>query len=283
MALDLTPSLLAATTPSALNVTANVGSIVLDWTPGLLKNLQYIEVWRATTNNRASATLITTTFGDTYTDVDFVEGTDYYYWIRPKNIWGRNDAWYPTSSTGGVHVLSLTATTVSSILAYSTSVVTASSGSGMKTCTASSYSSSYQDTKTLITFTPAAGSSFVNLNNVVLTPSIGTASGGSDTDLTIIRLKIWLYDNTVAADVDNVFYVFDLATAVRFGGVWAVTKASDIINWPFTLYAGFLGEMIPENEYMIKAAILRERISGTTGTISASCGVSVSYTSSSMS
>ena len=283
MALDLTPSLLAATTPSDLTVTANVGSIVLDWTPGLLKNLQYTEVWRATTNNRASASLITTTFGDTYTDVDFVDNTDYYYWIRPKNIWNRNDAWYPTSSTGGVHVLSLTAATVSSILTYSTSVAAASSGGGTQTCTASSYSSSYQDTKTLITFTPAAGSSFVNLNSVVLTPSIGTASGGSDTDSTIIRLKIWLYDNTVAADVDNVFYEFDLATAARMGGVWTVTKASDIINWPFTLYSGFLGEMNPENEYKIQAAIRRERIFGTTGTISASCGVSVSYTSSSMS
>lgn len=282
MALNLTPSLIGATTPSDLTVTANIGSIVLDWTPGLLKNLQYIEVWRATTNNRASATLITTTFGDTYTDVDFADDTDYYYWIRPKNIWNRNDAWYPTSSTGGVHVLSLTATTVSSILTYSTSVVAASSGSGTNNCTASSYSSSYQDTKTLLTFTPS-GSSFININNVVLTPSIGTASGGSDTDTTFIKLKIWLYNETEAADVDNVFYEFDLAHAYRYSGVWTVTKTADIINWPFTLYSGFLGEMISGNEYKIKAAILRQRLLGSTGTISASCGISMSYTSSSFS
>lgn len=94
------------TAPDVSNLTATAGlrSIVLDWDLDGVA-VRGVQIWRATTNNRASATKIKTVWGESYTDVDVTSGTTYYYWVRVLSIWLTEDGdWEPVSATGGVSV-----------------------------------------------------------------------------------------------------------------------------------------------------------------------------------
>ncbi len=81
--------------------------------PGFLQNkisvtfsppddFQDVEVWAATTNNRASAVLVGTTMSGDLTHTGLAPSDVRYYWARIVNKFGTAGGWYPTSSTGGV-------------------------------------------------------------------------------------------------------------------------------------------------------------------------------------
>ena len=81
--------------------TAGTG-VLLHWINPVDLELASIEVWVATTNDRATASLVKTVVGNSYFYLG-TAGTTYYFWIRSVNVFGSSTgAWVPTSSTGGV-------------------------------------------------------------------------------------------------------------------------------------------------------------------------------------
>lgn len=75
------------------------------WDNPIDSSLWAIEIWEASTNNRASATLLDTVVGtNTYEYISLGTGSiTHYFWIRAKGIYGQtNGAWYPISSTAGI-------------------------------------------------------------------------------------------------------------------------------------------------------------------------------------
>lgn len=269
MALNLNIPVIATKTLSGLAITANVGSIGLSWDPSQPGGLQNIEVWRHTSNDRSGATLITTTLSDTYTDVDFADDTDYYYWIRAKNIFGTYGAWHPTSSTGGVHVLSLTAPTVSSLLDTTLAVSSAGAvaGSGGTSISVSGYGTWYE--ADCGTWTPFTGSGFVAYNELSLDYTLGTPASGSDANTITVWARFRLYNNTNSTDVPNYWVQYRIASYIKISGVWNSTiYYPAMVAWPNIISIGFLGPANSTKEYKMKAGIMVERTG--TGTLSIS-------------
>jgi len=87
--------------PSNLTITGEVFQLNLKWSnPG--EPLDYVEVWCATENTRASAIKDTSVKGDRFNHSGLAHGVTYYYWLRAFDTAGNSSAWYPASDTGGV-------------------------------------------------------------------------------------------------------------------------------------------------------------------------------------
>ena len=81
--------------------TAGTG-ILLHWTNPVDLELASIEIWVATTNDRASASLVRTVVGNSYFYIG-TAGTTYYFWVRSVNTFGSSTgAWVPSGATSGV-------------------------------------------------------------------------------------------------------------------------------------------------------------------------------------
>lgn len=95
MRFDIRPVAIPAV--SGLVLTAGVKSYQLTW-----EHLPYsVEVWAATTNNRASATLLATVSNNTYTHI--TDGVQYFYWVITLDALDiQTGVWNPASSTGGL-------------------------------------------------------------------------------------------------------------------------------------------------------------------------------------
>ncbi len=95
MRFDIRPVAIPAV--SGLVLTAGVKSYQLTW-----EHLPYsVEVWAATTNNRASATLLATVSNNTYTHI--TNGVQYFYWVITLDALDiQTGVWNPASSTGGL-------------------------------------------------------------------------------------------------------------------------------------------------------------------------------------
>jgi len=91
----------APNAPSGLTTEKEWDGVRLHWTNPSNRDIAYIEVWRATTNNRASATLVAEVKANDYVDHSLETGTRY-YWIRSMGTTGLTSDYYPTSATGGV-------------------------------------------------------------------------------------------------------------------------------------------------------------------------------------
>ena len=92
----------AAVGITSLTTSVSFKSIFLNWVTVADTSVNKTEVWRANTNDRDGASLITSIFGTSYTDIITSYSTTRYYWVRNKNPNGVYSAWYPVSSTGGV-------------------------------------------------------------------------------------------------------------------------------------------------------------------------------------
>ena len=91
--------------PAVTNLTTSgtAKGIKLEWDDSYDETKKYVEIWRATTNNRASASKVYETISDTWVDTNVTTGDTYYYWIRTSSIYDREDGdWHPTGSTSGV-------------------------------------------------------------------------------------------------------------------------------------------------------------------------------------
>jgi predicted phage tail protein len=87
--------------PTSLTVSQFVGSLKINWTLPADRDLKYTELWRATVNNRASATLVATVDSSSFNDIGLTNGTTYYYWVRCVDTTG-NIGPYNAGATSGV-------------------------------------------------------------------------------------------------------------------------------------------------------------------------------------
>jgi len=87
--------------PSGLTTEPEWDSVRLHWDNPSNKDIAYIEVWRNTTNNRATATMVAEVKANDYVDHSLETGTRY-YWIRAMSTTGLESTWFPVSDTGGV-------------------------------------------------------------------------------------------------------------------------------------------------------------------------------------
>lgn len=79
----------------------------------------YFEVWSATTNNRALATLAAETEDTKYTMPGLGYGATRYFWVRAVDESSNTGEWFPVSATGGVSATSLALLTNSDIDPFS--------------------------------------------------------------------------------------------------------------------------------------------------------------------
>lgn len=98
-------------TVNNLTAAGGVGQITLSWspavdshTPGGLPSLQLatVEVWGASSNNLAAASLIGESAGTRLVEANLARAQQRYYWIRPRTKAGLFGAWHPSSDVAGV-------------------------------------------------------------------------------------------------------------------------------------------------------------------------------------
>lgn len=83
---ELGPYYATPPTPTNLTATGTLRVVILEWDLISYRNHAFIEVWRNTTNNQGSATLIAQATGNILVDPDVSYGTTYYYWVRAVNV-----------------------------------------------------------------------------------------------------------------------------------------------------------------------------------------------------
>jgi hypothetical protein len=98
--------------PTGFSASSGMANIILSWTAATYGNHAYTEVWRSSTNNLASASLIGTTNSFAYADSVGFTGATRYYWIRfvsQMDVKGPyNSATGTAASTGLVNNVDLT-------------------------------------------------------------------------------------------------------------------------------------------------------------------------------
>ena len=103
----ITATAFPAPTLSGLTVTNSVfqQGLELEWLSDAADGVFPVQIWRADSNNRASASVIATVFGNKHFDANtnaFVG----YYWIRAVNKFGvANGDFYPSSPTAGISAM----------------------------------------------------------------------------------------------------------------------------------------------------------------------------------
>jgi hypothetical protein len=100
---DPRPVLVTPPTPTNLEAFGAFRTIILTWDLFDYQNHAFTEIWRSTTNNLATATLLNTARGDLYSDASGTVGETFYYWVRAVNIEGTAGAY--NSSVGTVGAL----------------------------------------------------------------------------------------------------------------------------------------------------------------------------------
>lgn len=101
--IDPRPTYVTPPTITGLKVAGAFTSIILTWDIASINylNFAYVEVWRYTADNLASATLIGTSTSSLYVDEGGTVGATYYYWVRARN--SENTAGAYTATTATTH------------------------------------------------------------------------------------------------------------------------------------------------------------------------------------
>ena len=73
-------------TPTALTAQGAFKNIIVSWTLPSYQNHAYTEVWRNTSDNLGTATLIASSVANNYSDASGTLGSTYYYWVRAVNF-----------------------------------------------------------------------------------------------------------------------------------------------------------------------------------------------------
>jgi len=82
----------APNAPTNVSISSALKAIFLDWTNPTDKDLATINIYRNTTNNFSTSTLITSVLSESYTDTSTSQGTTYYYWLKSKDFSGNESA-----------------------------------------------------------------------------------------------------------------------------------------------------------------------------------------------
>jgi hypothetical protein len=79
-------------TPTGLVATAMVEAIMLEWTSNSEPDMDHYEVWRNTTDDSASATLVSSAYQTLLVDGDKAPTQAYYYWVKAVDHLGNTSA-----------------------------------------------------------------------------------------------------------------------------------------------------------------------------------------------
>lgn len=96
---ELGPNLETPPAPTSLFARGAFKVVTVTWSLVVYRNHAYVELWRATTDNRASAVKIANVEGNVYADADVVVGQTYFYWVRAVNIQNAIGPWNATAGT----------------------------------------------------------------------------------------------------------------------------------------------------------------------------------------
>lgn len=88
----------APNAPTNLTIEPEWDSIRLHWDNPTNRDLDYIQIWRSTTNVRSAATMVAQVKANDYNDHSLETGTRY-YWIRAINTVGLTSDYLPNTST----------------------------------------------------------------------------------------------------------------------------------------------------------------------------------------
>ena len=97
----------APNTPTNLAVTSSFRNNFITWDDPSDSDLNGVEIWAASSNDRSQATLVGKAQAGPDTPAAFIHSglstnTTRYYWIRAFDFAGNRSDWHPSSSTGGV-------------------------------------------------------------------------------------------------------------------------------------------------------------------------------------
>ena len=112
----------APETPTGLKAQGALRTIALSWDQHPAPDFDYMEIWEAPVNNRAQATPIVGAYGTAYSrtipDAEFPEpppaaagesaplpSVERWYWIRARDTSRNPSAFFPASTTGGIHAV----------------------------------------------------------------------------------------------------------------------------------------------------------------------------------
>ncbi len=87
---------------TAITAVGKVFAIQLHLTYQTFPDFQAVEIWASQTNDRATATLVGETTGNTFTHCGLGLTDVWYYWTRIRDTSKEYGAWYPSSATAGV-------------------------------------------------------------------------------------------------------------------------------------------------------------------------------------
>ena len=85
--------------PTGLATQEEWDGVRLSWTNPTNRDLDYIEIWRSTTNDRSTATMVAEVKASNYVDHSLETGTRY-YWIRSRNTTGLFSNYEPNTTAG---------------------------------------------------------------------------------------------------------------------------------------------------------------------------------------
>ena len=85
--------------PTGLATQEEWDGVRLSWTNPANRDLDYIEIWRSTTNDRSTATMVAEVKASAYVDHSLETGTRY-YWIRSRNTTGLFSNYEPNTTAG---------------------------------------------------------------------------------------------------------------------------------------------------------------------------------------
>jgi hypothetical protein len=90
----------APAVPAGVSSSAGIDFIVLSWNPVTDADFAVVEIWRSTTNDRATATKVAEVGGVAYPDTGLLAISTYYYWLRSKDTSGNVSAFHTGDLAG---------------------------------------------------------------------------------------------------------------------------------------------------------------------------------------
>ncbi len=251
-----------APTLTTLAVYNTLGGANLEW-DATFDNGWGTEIWFASTNDRSTATLVTTVkSANTYFWQDD-SGATGYFWIRAINEFGySNGAWEPTSSTGGV---ALNVPNVSISPTTSVSSASTSSGSSLSSSDPSSWNT--WTSQGYINFTtPSSGSGNIN-GWISQYASFSAVTGAGALETTDCYVRFRLYNQTDGADVSGETKTYHMLFAL---GNDTVRTSVPIVTNNFNYRYGAVGNLLLNKTYRIYVECKKVR-SSTGATITFDC------------
>lgn len=94
--LTTTADSVAPATVTGVSATAAIQAILLKWTHNTDVDLESYNIYRYTSNNSASATVVANFKGNVYMDNGLTANTTYYYWLKAKDTSGNLSAAFST-------------------------------------------------------------------------------------------------------------------------------------------------------------------------------------------